>query len=72
MFFTMAWESVVGWENYLGVQPATQANTASHPERDGKEYQPKVTLCGLGVKPGMAHHSVDARVGDRQNCVIPC
>jgi len=39
------WVTVFGRANHLGMQPATHANSASYPTRDGKWVPDKVRWC---------------------------
>jgi len=34
------WVTIFVWANHLGMQSATQANSASYPMQDGNEYRP--------------------------------
>jgi len=47
----LGWVTVFGWTNHLGLEPATQANSASYPTvlGTGNEFWPK---CGDAVQLG--------------------
>ena len=60
--------TVFGRANHLGMQPATQADLASYPTRDGREMNTghsAVILCSWEVKTGWLIPYVDKRVGSR-------
>ena len=50
----LRWVAVFGRQTTLVFHQATQANSTSYPQRDGRCVS-VVTLCGWGIKIGMAH-----------------
>ena len=60
------------------IKPATEDNSASYPQGTGNECQSAVTMCGCGVKTGMAHSVCGCTCGWQVNlcdlsltCAIP-